>query len=115
MIAPADEKFMQRAVVLIQEHGGESAFAAQALAQRLGVSRAHLNRKLVALTGMKTSHFIRAIRLQRAAEMLRQRAGSVSEIAYAVGFNHLSYFAACFREQYGCSPSEYNEKQPVKS
>jgi len=115
VIAPADEKFMQRAVVLIQEHGGESAFAAQALAQRLGVSRAHLNRKLVALTGMKTSHFIRAIRLQRAAEMLRQRAGSVSEIAYAVGFNHLSYFAACFREQYGCSPSEYNEKQPVKS
>ncbi len=78
----------------------------------MGVSRAHLNRKLAALSGMKTNQFIRTLRLQRAAELLRRRAGSVSEIAFAVGFNHLSYFAACFKEQYGCSPSDYSEKEP---
>jgi len=99
----------------VQERSADATFAAHELARQLGVSRAHLNRRLLALTGLKTNQFIRTLRLQRAAELLRARAGSVSEIAYAAGFNHLSYFAACFKEQFGCSPSEYSENQPANS
>jgi signal transduction histidine kinase/ligand-binding sensor domain-containing protein/DNA-binding NarL/FixJ family response regulator len=107
MVTPADEKFLEQAATLVRDHGGESGFAAHTLARLMGISRAHLNRKLHALTGLKSNLFIRTLRLQHASELLRRRTGSVSEIAFAVGFNHLSYFAACFKEQYGCPPSEY--------
>ncbi len=112
-ITPADARFLQNAVAVVGEHCADAGFAAAGLAQRMGMSRAHLNRKLVALAGMKTNQFIRTLRLQRAAELLHAQAGSVGEVAFAVGFNHLSYFAACFREQYGCSPSDYSEKKPA--
>jgi CheY-like chemotaxis protein len=108
-VAAADKIFLHKAIAVVQENCEDSTFAAAALARQLGVSRAHLNRKLVGLCGMKTNQFIRTLRLQRAADLLRGQAGSVSEIAYSVGFNHLSYFAASFKEQYGCLPSEYRE------
>jgi len=111
-VTPADAQFLNHVIAVIRDNYADAEFAAAALARLLGVSRAHLNRKLVALSGMKTNQFIRTLRLQRAAELLGRRAGSVSEIAFAVGFNHLSYFAACFKEQYGSSPSEYSEKAP---
>jgi len=111
-VAPADAQFLSHAIAVVRDNYADADFAAAALARLMGVSRAHLNRKLAALSGMKTNQFIRTLRLQRAAELLRRRAGSVSEIAFAVGFNHLSYFAACFKEQYGCSPSDYSEKEP---
>ncbi|MDZ7293037.1 MAG: helix-turn-helix transcriptional regulator [candidate division KSB1 bacterium] len=76
-------------------------------ARCMAMSREHLNRKLRGLLGLRTSDFIRSIRLKRAAELLRQKAGTVSEIAHEVSFDHLSYFARCFKEQYGRLPSEF--------
>ena len=79
-------------------------------ANEMAMSRAHLNRKLRGLLGQRTGEFIRTMRLKRAAELLRQKSGSVSEVAYQVGFNHLSYFARCFKEQYGKLPHEYGQQ-----
>jgi transcriptional regulator GlxA family with amidase domain len=73
----------------------------------IGMSRMQLFRKLKALTNQTPSEFIRTIRLKRAAQLLQQKFGNVAEITYEVGFNNLSYFAKCFRELYGVSPSEY--------
>jgi AraC-like DNA-binding protein len=69
-----------------------------------------LYRKLKALTGQTPNEFVRGYRLRQAADRLDAKAGTVAEIAYAAGFNSLSYFSKCFREQYGVSPSEYAAK-----
>jgi len=71
------------------------------------MSRMQLHRKLLALTNKSANNFIRSLRLKRAAELLRQHYGNVAQIAYEVGFNNPSYFAECFRKQFGKLPSEY--------
>jgi len=73
----------------------------------LGISRTNLHRKLKALTGTSATEFIRKIRLQRAAQLVQQNTLTVSEIAYQVGFESLSYFSKSFQEEFGMSPSEY--------
>jgi signal transduction histidine kinase/DNA-binding response OmpR family regulator len=108
-ITSTDEKFLNRAKEVLEKHLTDPNFSAEAFAREMAMSRAHLNRKLRGLLGQRTSEFIRTMRLKRAAELLRQKSGSVSEIAYRVGFNHLSYFARCFKEQYGQLPHEYDE------
>ncbi len=108
-VTSADNRFLQRAIEILEQHISDPDFTARELAKNLGMSRAHLNRKLKGLTGQKTTEFIRFVRLKRAAELLHQKYGTVSEIAYESGFNHLSYFARCFKEQYGVAPSEYGE------
>ncbi|HBK89430.1 MAG TPA: hypothetical protein DDZ56_12305 [Cytophagales bacterium] len=77
------------------------------LAREVGLSRVQLYRKINALTGITVNELIRNFRLQRAAQLLEQRWGPVSQVAYEVGILNLSYFSKCFREQYGVSPSEY--------
>jgi transcriptional regulator GlxA family with amidase domain len=61
---------------------------------------------LKALTNLSPTDFIRYIRLKRAKDLLEKNAGTVSEVAYQVGFSNHSYFAKCFKEQFGFLPSE---------
>jgi AraC-like DNA-binding protein len=68
-----------------------------------------LHRKLKALSEKSTSEFIRLIRMKRAAEMILNGQGTISEIAYEVGFNDPSYFTKCFRNEFGIPPSEYKD------
>jgi AraC-like DNA-binding protein len=53
------------------------------------------------------SGFIRRVRVECAAELLQQRAGTVTEIAYSVGFDSLSYFRRAFHERFDASPTKY--------
>lgn len=71
------------------------------------MSRSNLYRKIEALTNQSTHEFIRSLRLKRAAQLLKKSSGSVTDIAYAVGFNNLSYFSKTFRQQFGQTPREY--------
>ena len=61
--------------------------------------------KLVRKTG--ADDLIRNIRLEKAAEMLRSKSDNITQIAFAVGFNNPSWFAECFKKQFGVLPSEY--------
>ena len=106
-ITSADEAFLERACALVEAYMDKSYFNVEVFAQEIGLSRSQLTRKLRAITGMTPAVFIRHLRLLRAAQLLEQKAGNVSEVAYAVGFNGPDYFSHLFREQFGTSPSEY--------
>ena len=58
---------------------------------------------------MPINDYIRTLRLKKAATLLSERFGSVSDVAYEVGFTNLSYFSKCFKEHFGKTPSEYAE------
>jgi YesN/AraC family two-component response regulator len=105
-----DEKFLQRAMDIIEQHVADPDFNVANLTKKIGMSRMQLHRKLHALTNQSTNRFIRSLRLKRAADLLSQHYGNITEIAYAVGFNNPSYFAECFRKQFGKLPSEYTKQ-----
>ena len=109
-ITSADEKFLNRAIGIIDEHMGDFEFDARTFQEEIGMSRSQLFRKLRALTDQSATEFIRAIRLKRAAKLIEQKFGNIAQITYEVGFNNLSYFAKCFKELYGVNPSEYGKQ-----
>ncbi|MGB2869764.1 MAG: helix-turn-helix transcriptional regulator, partial [Bacteroidota bacterium] len=94
-------------------HIGNEEFGIDQFAYEVHLSRAQLLRKLRALTNLSPTDFIRYIRLQRAKDLLEQKAGSVGEVAYQVGFSNHSYFAKCFKEQFGFLPSELGSKVKI--
>jgi AraC-like DNA-binding protein len=53
---------------------------------------------------------IRRLRLEEAERLLMSEQGTVADVAYAVGFNSLSYFCECFRERYGATPAAYRDR-----
>ena len=106
-----DEQLLNRLLAVFEDHMEEPDFSIEQLAREIGMSRSHLNRKIQALTNVSTSEFIRTLRLQRAARLLSNASGTVSEIAYKVGFNNLSYFSKTFRKHFGKLPSELNKKE----
>ncbi len=106
-ITSIDEKFLNKALDVIEENMDNCDFDVANLTDNMAMSRMQLFRKLKALTDQSPSEFIRTIRLKRAAQLLDRGFGNVAEVTYEVGFNNLSYFAKCFRELFGISPSEY--------
>lgn len=111
----ADERFLQKLMLIIETHLAESDFSVEDLQKELGISRMQLHRKLKALTDLSATEFVRSIRLKRAAEMLEKGQDNVSQIAYQVGFSSLSYFTKCFKEQFGSNPSMYSSKKSISS
>lgn len=110
----ADENFLQRAIDIVNQNIDDPDFKVTHFIRKIGMSRMQLHRKLQALTDQSASEFVRVLRLKRAALLLQQRQDTISEIAYKVGFNKPSYFAECFRKQFGVSPSEYVREQSPK-
>jgi len=109
-VTSADEKFITRVMAILEANFSNSEFSVEQFGREVGLSRMQLHRKLMALTGLASGDFIRIMRLKRAAQLLNGRSGTVSEIAYSVGFNSLSYFAKCFRDQFGVLPTEYQSR-----
>lgn len=106
-VTSADEAFLEQVYDGIDAHLSDETFSVQRLADTVGVSRGHLHRRLTALIGQTPSDLIRTVRLERAAALLAGRAGTVSEVAYAVGFKSVGHFSDSFLAERGCRPSEY--------
>lgn len=101
-----DEEFLKELKQIVLKNITNEQFGVVPLSHEIGMSRSHLYRKLQLLTGKSISNFIREIRMVEAMKLLRKDVGSVSEIAYQVGFNTPSYFHKCFHDYYGYPPGE---------
>ncbi|NRB47978.1 MAG: tetratricopeptide repeat protein [Saprospiraceae bacterium] len=102
-----DASLLENLVEIIEDNMETETFSVDQLQKEIGMSRMQLHRKLKALTNQSASEFIRSIKLKRAAQLLQQGGLQVTEVAYRSGFNHLSYFAKCFKEEFGLSPTDY--------
>ena len=106
-----DEILMSKVMKRINGDLADATVNVEMVAANVGMSRVHMHRKLKELTNQSARDFIRSIRLKQAANLLREKNLSVSEVAYATGFSNLSHFSNTFRDFYGISPSEYKEQQ----
>lgn len=102
-----DEAFLKEAVDAVTKNLDNPMFDVELLSKEVGMSSNQVYRKIKSLTGQTAKEFIRSQRLKTAAAMLVQKKRSISEIIYMVGFSSPSYFARCFKEHFGCTPSEY--------
>lgn len=102
-----DQEFLEKTIKIIEAHYEDEKFNVEQLAEAVNMSISQLNRKLNALVDQPPGQLIRSLRLQRAADFLKQNAGTVAEICYKVGFNDQAYFSRAFKKQFGCSPSEF--------
>ena len=111
VIVPSSQKiFIEKLTKIIEEKIEDENFSIENLCKEIGMSRTQVHRKIKAVTNKSTSEFIRSYRLQKAADMIKQDAGNMAEIAYKVGFNSQSYFTKSFQEIYGCTPMEYRKR-----
>ena len=102
-----EEKFLKKAITIIEKNLDNSEFNGTLLAAELNLSESQLYRKLKAVSNKSTALFIRGIRLSAAKEMLTITDNNVSQIAYLCGFNNPAWFSSAFKEVYGVSPSDY--------
>ncbi len=109
-ITSMDEKFVKKAVALVETNIDNTDFLVEDLCREMGMSRVYFYKKILALTDKTPSEFIRFIRLKRAADLLERSQLYVNEVAYKVGFNDPKYFRKYFKEEFGLSPNEYKKK-----
>ncbi|MFO7671770.1 MAG: DNA-binding response regulator, partial [Bacteroidales bacterium] len=106
-VTSADERFLSRAMEVIEKRLSDPDFGVDLFGKEVGMSHSQLYRKIHALTNLSPVELIRTIRLKRAASLLKQKYGNISEVAYKTGFSSPAYFSDCFQKQFGKSPSEF--------
>jgi AraC-like DNA-binding protein len=99
--------FEERVRTVVAHHLADPSFSVEELAEEVGLARRTVTRKVKKQFERTPSQLIRAMRVEKGAELLVEEAGTISEVAYAVGFNSLSYFSRCFKGHFGVSPSTY--------
>lgn len=105
-ITSLDNVFIQKMVEHINDNIGQSKLTVESIAAHFFLSRSQLYRKTKSLTGVTVNEFIKRVRLEEAAKMIKTGDGNISEISYKVGFSSPSYFAKCFKEEFGKLPTE---------
>lgn len=106
-ITPLDEQLIAKAIKIVEEHISDSNFSVEMLGEELGLSRSHLYKKLICITGKGPAEFIRTIRLKRGKQLLEKSQKQIAEIAYEVGFNSPKRFTMNFKNEFGMSPFDY--------
>lgn len=106
-----DEQLMERIIKSVNQHLSDSDYGVEVMCEEVGISRAHLHRKMKDLTGIPVSEFIRNVRLEQAARLLKEQKVNITQVAYSVGFSSLGYFSTVFRKHFGMSPRDFIEQQ----
>jgi len=95
-----DDAFLRKFAEQIEAVYADPEYNVEKLSETLGLSRGHLHRKIKELTGTAPVEFLRTYRLNKATQLLRQNAYTVSEVAYRTGFSSPAYFSKCFKAVY---------------
>jgi len=106
-VISVDDRFMAGVLKIIRSNLRNFDFDVETLHQQIGMSKTHLTRKIKALTGLTPGILIRNIRLERAADLLKSKAGNVTEVANSVGISNPSNFTKSFRKYFGKSPKDF--------
>lgn len=110
-VTDLDQQFIDKFQSIIKEKMGDATLNVEDLSKEMGLSRVQLYRKLKSLTQYSPNELLRIERLKRAAKRIVSSDLSISEIAYETGFTAPSYFAKCFKDYFGESPTEYQQKR----
>ena len=105
-----NDALMERVVKCVNENLSNPDFDMETLTREVGISRAQLHRKMKEMTGIPTSEFVRNLRLEQAARLIRERKINITQVAYSVGFNNQAHFSTVFKKHFGMTPTEYAEK-----
>jgi signal transduction histidine kinase/ligand-binding sensor domain-containing protein/CheY-like chemotaxis protein len=109
-VASSDAKFLDQVRAAIESHLADEDFGVEELARLVAHSRGHLHKRLKEIIDESPSDLLRRMRLERAAHLLDAGAGSISEIAYGVGFKSVAHFSNRFQDHFGVRPSAYRHK-----
>lgn len=107
VINTTEQNFLNKIIAVIEDRIADPEFDVPTLSSEIGMSQPVLYKKIRALTDLSVNDFIKSIRIKRAAQLLKQGAGNISEIAYSVGFNDRKYFSSEFKKHFGKTPSEF--------
>lgn len=108
-ITSLDEQLITKAIRLVEENISDVDFSVDELSASIGMTRGHLYKKLMAITGKSPLEFIRTIRLKRGRQYLEKSQLGIADIAYKVGLSP-KQFSRCFKEAFGELPSEYKKR-----
>lgn len=107
-VSSLDEEFIKQLHSLFEKNLSDAEWGIDELCQAFFMSRAAFFRKVNAITGMPPIQYLQSYRLKRAAQLLKSKAGNVTEIAFRVGFNNSAYFTKCFKKAFNQLPSDYH-------
>lgn len=105
-----DDKFLEKLHEMIEKNIENDELNVESLAEQMEISRVTLNSKIKSMTGDTANHFIQNYRLERAAEYLKQQAGTITEIAQRLCFSDSSHFNRKFKQKFNQTPSQYRAK-----
>lgn len=107
-----NEALMERIMQSVNAHLSDSSYTIDVMAADVGLSRAQLHRKMKEMTGIASGRFLRNLRMEQAARLLREGKVNVSQIADKVGYIDQAHFSTAFKTHFGVSPSEYVKGGP---
>lgn len=104
---------VEKVIALLRENL-ENPPSLEEIGRAVGCSQFHLSRTFSTATGMTITQYLRQLRMERAAELLRSGKFNVTEAAMEVGYSSLSHFSQAFHETFGCCPGLYPLKTPTQ-
>lgn len=105
-----DQVFIHKVKQIVLKHIEDKNFSANELASKINLSTSQLLSRIKNISGKTTNEFIRDLRLQEAAKLIKEGQYTASEISFQVGFSSPSYFNKCFHDHFGITPGEYNNE-----
>lgn len=109
-----DNGFLNKLTEMAEANLTNPQFGVSMLAKEMGMSRSNLHRKVNSEQKISVSQFINHVRLKKAKDLLRHTSDTVSEVAYKVGYNNVSYFIKCFHKYYGYSPGHVGDREETE-